>query len=254
MAAQPGDPALSWPLGAALTFVATASVLVLEIAAGRLLARYVGVSLTTYTGIIGAILAGIAVGAWLGGRAADTFGPRGLLGPRSCSVGSRRSRPSRSSAGTGRRPWRRLRRDRRSRDGRLRRSGGDLVRRRADDRPRHVDRRGDQRIDRGPALGDRDRRGDHRHVPDRFRLLGLVPTRALIVAVGGLLVVVGLALTIALRGGGGTRAAALAIAALATGGLALAGPSTCDTESAYYCISVVADRDDMDGRTLILDA
>ncbi len=37
------------------------------------------------------------------------------------------------------------------------------------------------------------------------------------------------------------------------GGLALAGPSPCDTESAYYCIAVVADRDDMDGRTLILD-
>ncbi len=75
------DRPLSWPLGAALTFVAAASVLVLEIAAGRLLAPYVGVSLTTYTGIIGAILAGIALGAWLGGRAADAFGPRTLLGP-----------------------------------------------------------------------------------------------------------------------------------------------------------------------------
>jgi hypothetical protein len=36
-------------------------VLVLEIAAGRLLASYVGVSLPTYTGIIGAILAGPTV-------------------------------------------------------------------------------------------------------------------------------------------------------------------------------------------------
>ena len=64
-----------------LTFIATASVLVLEIAAGRLLAPYVGVSLTTYTGIIGAILAGIALGAWIGGRAADAVGPLPLLGP-----------------------------------------------------------------------------------------------------------------------------------------------------------------------------
>ena len=64
---------------------------------------------------------------------------------------------------------------------------------------------------------------------------------------------IGLALTVALRGGGATRAGAIAIAAVAMGGLALAGPSPCDTESAYYCISVVADRDDMDGRTLILD-
>ena len=64
-----------------LAFVAAASVLVLEIAAGRLLAPYVGVSLTTYTGIIGAILAGIALGAWLGGKAADAFGPLPLIGP-----------------------------------------------------------------------------------------------------------------------------------------------------------------------------
>ena len=56
-------------------------MLVLEIAAGRLLAPYVGVSLTTYTGIIGAILAGIALGAWVGGRAADALGPVPLLGP-----------------------------------------------------------------------------------------------------------------------------------------------------------------------------
>ena len=86
-----------------------------------------------------------------------------------------------------------------------------------------------------------------------FVLLGLVPTSTLIVAVGGLLVVIGVALTVALRGGGETRAGAIAIAAIVMGGLALAGPSPCDTESAYYCISVVADRDDMDGRTLILD-
>src|SRR5512145_1822807 len=72
---------LSWPVAAALTFLAAASVLVLEIAAGRLLAPYVGVSLTTYTGIIGAILAGIALGAWLGGKAADAVGPLPLLGP-----------------------------------------------------------------------------------------------------------------------------------------------------------------------------
>src|SRR6187401_89789 len=82
-----GEPRASTPaalspvVAAVLTFIATASVLVLEIAAGRLLAPYVGVSLTTYTGIIGAILAGIALGAWLGGRAADAFAPRTLLGP-----------------------------------------------------------------------------------------------------------------------------------------------------------------------------
>lgn len=62
-------------------FVASAAVLVLEIVAGRILAPYVGVSLQTFTGIIGTILAAIAVGAWLGGRAADKHDPARLLGP-----------------------------------------------------------------------------------------------------------------------------------------------------------------------------
>jgi len=54
-------------------------VLVLEILAGRLLAPYVGVSLETYTGIIGVVLAGIAMGAWIGGWLADRHDPRRLL-------------------------------------------------------------------------------------------------------------------------------------------------------------------------------
>jgi predicted membrane-bound spermidine synthase len=57
----------------------SAAVLVLEILASRLLAPYVGVSLDTYTGIIGTILAGIAVGAWAGGYFADRVDPRRLL-------------------------------------------------------------------------------------------------------------------------------------------------------------------------------
>lgn len=62
-------------------FATSAGVLVLEILAGRLLAPYVGVTLETYTGIIGTVLAGIALGAWWGGRAADSRNPRTLLGP-----------------------------------------------------------------------------------------------------------------------------------------------------------------------------
>jgi spermidine synthase/MFS family permease len=77
----PPPPRLGRNAAATLTFLAAACVLILEIAAGRLLAPYVGVSLTTYTGIIGVILAGIALGAWAGGRAADAFGPERLIGP-----------------------------------------------------------------------------------------------------------------------------------------------------------------------------
>ncbi len=64
--------------GYALTvFVSSALLLVLEIAAGRLLAPYVGVSLYTWTSIIGVILAGLSLGNWLGGIWAD----RGGSGP-----------------------------------------------------------------------------------------------------------------------------------------------------------------------------
>ena len=65
----------------ALVFGTSAAVLVLEILAARLLAPYVGVTLETYTAIIGTILAAIALGTWLGGRLADRRDPRGLLGP-----------------------------------------------------------------------------------------------------------------------------------------------------------------------------
>lgn len=68
-------------LAGLLVFGASAAVLVLEILAVRLLAPYLGVTLETTTGIIGTVLAGIAVGTWLGGRLADQVDPRRLLGP-----------------------------------------------------------------------------------------------------------------------------------------------------------------------------
>jgi SAM-dependent methyltransferase len=71
--------AMSNRLAGALVFFTSGAVLVLEILAGRLLAPYVGVSIETFTGIIGVVLAGIAVGAWLGGGLADRFDPRMLL-------------------------------------------------------------------------------------------------------------------------------------------------------------------------------
>jgi hypothetical protein len=66
---------------ATVVFLAAAAVLVLEILTARLMAPYLGVSLDTYTGIIGTVLAGISAGSWLGGRAADRYSPRLLLGP-----------------------------------------------------------------------------------------------------------------------------------------------------------------------------
>lgn len=64
-----------------LVFFTSAAVLVIEILAQRLLAPYLGVSLEVFTGVIGVILAGISLGAWAGGRAADAGDPARLLGP-----------------------------------------------------------------------------------------------------------------------------------------------------------------------------
>ena len=65
----------------ATVFLTSGAVLVLEILALRLLAPYVGVTIETYTATIATVLAGISLGTWLGGRAADRVEPRRLLGP-----------------------------------------------------------------------------------------------------------------------------------------------------------------------------
>ncbi len=75
------DRPLSARLGSTLVFATSAEVLLLEILAGRLLAPYAGVTLETFTAIIGTILAGISLGAWAGGRIADRIDPRLMLGP-----------------------------------------------------------------------------------------------------------------------------------------------------------------------------
>ena len=64
-----------------IVFGSSAAVLVVEIVANRLMAPYVGVSLETFTAIIGVVLAGIALGSAVGGRIADRQEPRTLLGP-----------------------------------------------------------------------------------------------------------------------------------------------------------------------------
>jgi len=249
-----GPRRLSWAVAAVLTFLAAACVLVLEIAAGRLLAPYVGVSLTTYTGIIGAILAGIALGAWVGGRAADALGPERLIGPSFVlgGVAAIAAVPIVGALG-----------------------GADLgegflaivtlatvgfvlpaailsavgpmiVRATLTDLETS-----------GSIVGRLYAIGTAGAITGTFLtgfvLLGLVPTRALIVGVGAVLVVVGLGLAVALRNGGGPRTGVLALAAVAMGGLAAGVPSPCDAESAYYCIAIEVDRANPRGRVLVLD-
>ncbi|MCY3545208.1 MAG: fused MFS/spermidine synthase [Chloroflexota bacterium] len=63
-----------------VVFSASACGLIIEIVASRLLAPTVGVSLFTWTSIIGVVLAGISIGNYLGGLTADRFPTPKTLG------------------------------------------------------------------------------------------------------------------------------------------------------------------------------
>lgn len=64
---------------ALIVFISSACMMVLELVAGRMVAPYVGVSLYTWTSIIGVILAGMSLGNYMGGRLADRWASHGLL-------------------------------------------------------------------------------------------------------------------------------------------------------------------------------
>ena len=61
----------SMPMACLIVFLCSFCGMTLEITASRLLAQMFGVSLFTWTGIIGVMLAGTACGNWLGGMIAD---------------------------------------------------------------------------------------------------------------------------------------------------------------------------------------
>lgn len=63
-----------------VVFIASFCTLVIELVAGRIMAPYVGVSLYTWTSIIGVVLAGISIGAYLGGILADRYPRQATLG------------------------------------------------------------------------------------------------------------------------------------------------------------------------------
>jgi spermidine synthase len=64
----------------AVVFLASFSLMAIEIVAGRILAPFLGVSLYTWTSIVGVVLAGISLGAWLGGVIADRYPRFSTLG------------------------------------------------------------------------------------------------------------------------------------------------------------------------------
>jgi tetratricopeptide (TPR) repeat protein len=63
----------------ATVFISSFCIMVLELAAARIIARHLGSSLYTWTAVIGIVLAGISIGNYLGGRIADRFNAKKAL-------------------------------------------------------------------------------------------------------------------------------------------------------------------------------
>ena len=78
--ATEGAPAgWAWLVPNFTVFISSLCIMVVELVAGRLIARYVGSSLYTWTSVIGIVLAGIAAGNYIGGRLADRYKAREAL-------------------------------------------------------------------------------------------------------------------------------------------------------------------------------
>jgi spermidine synthase len=247
--------ALPQPLAIVLVTWTSGSVLVLEILAGRLLAPYVGVNLETYTAIIGTILAGIALGAWAGGAAADRWDPRAIIPPLLTVGGALAIASIPIVRGLGGDPG----------------PGGtsapsvilamwgfgpsaavlSAV-------PPAVVKLQLRDLDRtGTTVGRLSAWSTAGAIAGTFLagyvLVAFAAVTTLIVAVGLVLVVAGLAMWLAQR-------PAEKSAMLSAGGLAAASmlgvvatDAPCDVQSAYYCISIEPDPDRATGRVLVLD-
>lgn len=240
------------PRGAkALVFFASGAVLVLEILAGRLMAPYVGVSLETFTSIIGTMLAGIAVGATVGGRLADATSPRKLLGPTLVLGGilSWLSLPILSVIGPG--------------------VGTDRVSIVALTcfaflAPATVLSAVSPMVTKlqlgsldqtGSVVGSLSAAGTSGAIFATFFtgfvLAAALPSRPTVIVLGVLIVALGVYLWFSLSD---TKPQAMgAVFALGAFGLGASSPTPCDHETAYACATVVVDDERPTGRSLVLD-
>ena len=242
-------------LAAVLVFATSGAILVLEILAGRLLAPYVGVTLETYTGIIGTVLAGISLGTWLGGRAADRTDPRRLLGPLLVVGGALALLvvPAISLVSA------------------LRPGSGPaaivLFSAAAFFAPAAVLSAVTPTVVK-LQLHDLSKTG---HVVGRlsaistagaiagtfltgFVLVSALPSRPIVIVVGGTLIAAGVVIWVTLGRGRGAGLPLIALASLLVGaGWSAAAPQPCERESTYFCVRVEIDPVRASGRTLYLD-
>jgi spermidine synthase len=245
-------------VAAAVTFLCSGAVLVLEIVGLRLIAPYVGVTLQTSTAVIGYALTAIAVGAWWGGRAADRRDPRRLIPllmvagggfvvavlPLVRFTGSLLSGPD---------------------------AGAVLLLAAvavvvpaallAAVPPMVVKLRLASLDETGSVVGRLSGIGTLGGIAATFvtgfLLIAILPSSVILVGTGAVTVVAGLAVGVLLRrrtaGGAGRVPVGLLVLALVGGGLAALAPSPCEAETAYHCARVEADPGRESGRVLFLD-
>ena len=238
----------------ALVFLTSAAVLVLEILAGRLLAPYVGVTLETYTGIIGVVLAGISLGTWAGGRLADRHDPRKLLGPTLVLGGALALLAI---------PAIRIFGDLALGTGPVGIVLLSLVGFFAPAAvlsavaPTVVKLQLTNLDETGAVVGRLSALGTAGAIVGTFVtgfvLVAAFPTRPVVLGVGAALVAGGVLLTVRLRGGGKSSVAGPLALALVGAGLTVVMQGPCEYETAYYCAQVIDDLPPCGGRTLYLD-
>lgn len=242
-------------VAALLVFFCSGCVLVLEILAARLLAPYVGISLETYTSIIGVVLAAIAAGSWAGGRIADRVDPKRLVGPTVALGGllAMFTVPIVRTLGDASN----------SDGGRLSTIGLtfagffpaafvlSMVHPMVVKLQLHDLHRTGRIVGRlsgiataGALVGT---------FVTGFLLVATTPSRTIVYALGAILIALGTGLTIWLS----RRDTVVVLAIILIGGAGVVVSSNvadpCDVESAYYCIHVERDLSNPDGRTLWLD-
>jgi spermidine synthase len=246
---RPESPELGRYAAAALVFGASASVLVVEVVALRLLAPYLGLTLETSTLVIGVALAAIALGSWAGGRAADLISPRRALGPLLAVSGV-------AVAAT---PFA------------VRAAGafdrgvllmlvstfaiivpGTFL---AAVTPMVTKLRLTTLNETGTVVGRLSAIGTAGAilgtVVTGFVLISRLPVSGIMVGLGAVLVLAGVVVGFRVRGWRSTVTPAVLV--IVAGGAVAVAPGDCDVETIYHCAVVVTDQDRPSGRVLMLD-
>lgn len=250
------EPLPRW-VAAAVTFLCSGAVLVMEIVGLRLIAPYVGVTLQTSTAVIGFALAAIAIGAWTGGAAADRTDPRRLLAPLMVAGGAlvvavlplvRFTGALLTGADAG---------------GVLLLAAVAVVVPAAllsAVPPMVVKLQLSSLAETGSVVGRLSGIGTLGAIAATFAtgflLIAVLPSSVILVGTGTVTAVAGVAVGVLLRrrtSSVGRVPPALMSLAVVGVGLAVVAPTPCEEETAYHCARVVADPERETGRALLLD-